>query len=172
MHLFTFESELVQLESNVWGKGFMIPREVSDELIKVKSKRYIFTINGGPEFRRSILSKGNREYFLYVSKELTKSQNVKLGDRCALTVREDKSELGMEMPEEFQVALDMFEEAAQHFNKFTPGKKRTLIYMVDKLKRPESRAKKAIQIVEYLEVYNGKLDFKELNKWFKMQNSR
>lgn len=167
-----FKAPLIQLESSVWGLAFLIPQEISDRLKAEKNQRFIYTFNGSKDVHRTMMPLGDNQYFVYVSKGLMKDIGVKLNQIVEIKVRPDKSEYGMDMPEEMKEALEAYPEADNHFHSLTKGKQRTLIYLVSSLKRIESRVKKAVQIMEYLEAYNGKLDFKELNKWIKMSNSR
>jgi len=167
-----FTSQLIRLDSSVWGLAFIIPRKISDQFRQSKHKRFIYNFNGSKDIHRTMMPKGDNEYFVYVSKDLMKELKIKLNQVIEISIRPDLSEYGMEMPEEMMEALLAYPQADEYFHQLTPGKQRTLIYQVANLKRVESRVKKAVQILEYLEAYNGKLDFKELNKWYKMSNSR
>jgi len=62
-------------------------------------------------------------------------------------------------------------EAKLVFDKLTPGKQRTLIYIVNKVKNPESRMKKAQAISHHLKVCQSNLDFKQLNELIKYYNN-
>lgn len=168
---FSFKSTLMRLDSSVWGLYFDIPKEVSRAFLDKGVKRFIYDLEGKKQIHRAMLSRGEGQYFLYVNKALMKEFNWPLGTELEITMKEDKSEYGMDMPEEFEEALLAFPEASEHFENLTPGKQRTLIYMVAKPKRIETKVKKAVQIVEYLVHSDGKLDFKELNQWFKIHNS-
>lgn len=94
-----------------------------------------------------------------------------IGTEVEITVEPDESKYGMPMPEEFEEALIEYPKASDYFQALTPGKQRNLIYIVANPKRVETRVKKAIQIVEYLEHSGGKLDFKALHQWFKDTNN-
>ncbi len=59
-----------------------------------------------------------------------------------------------------------------YFYKLTPGKQRTLIYLVSNLKSTDARIRKALGIIEQLKEYLGELDFKLLNEKFKEVNYR
>lgn len=168
---FTFKSTLARLDSSVWGLYFDIPKEVSDAFLEKGVKRFVYNLGGQKVIHRAMLPHGDGLYFLYVNKALMKEFRWPIGTELEITMKEDTSEFGMEMPEEFEEALMAFPDAAEYFNNLTPGKQRTLIYMVAKPKRVETKVKKAIQIVEYLEHSGGKIDFKELNQWFKIHNS-
>ena len=169
---FTFKSTLGKLDSSIWGLYFDIPQEVSKAFIKQGVKRFVYDLDGKEQIHRAMLSRGEGQYFLYVNKALMKKYNWPLGTELSITMKSDDSEYGMEMPVEFEEVLMAYPSAESHFQSLTPGKQRTLIYMVAKPKREETRIKKAIQIAEYLEHAGGRLDFKDLNTWFKLHNAR
>ncbi len=68
--------------------------------------------------------------------------------------------------------LDQDEAGKNHFNQLTPGKKRSLIYIVAKVKNIDSQLNKGLAIIEHLKQENGMLDFKKLNVLIKMYNQR
>ena len=67
--------------------------------------------------------------------------------------------------------LDQEETAKEIFESLTPGKQRTLIYIVLKVKNTDSRIRKALAIVEHLNESKGDLDFKRLNVLIKHYNN-
>ncbi|MDX1684535.1 MAG: YdeI/OmpD-associated family protein [Saprospiraceae bacterium] len=166
-----FRSTLQKMDSAVWGLYFDIPDTVSKVFLEKNVKRFVYSFDNGKKIHRAMLSRGDGQYFLYVNKSLMKELGYSLGTEVEITMEEDQSEYGMPLPEELEEAFGLFPEGHEHFEALTPGKQRTLIYMVDKPKRVETRVKKAVQILEYLEHYKGKLDFKELNNWFKLKNN-
>lgn len=167
----TFTSTLQRLDSEVWGLFFDIPKEVSNAFLEAGIKRFVYTFDNGKKIHRAMMPHGGGRYFLYVNKALMKELGYAIGSSAQIEMKEDKSKYGMPMPEELEEALLVYPDAKDYFNALTPGRQRNLIYMVSKPKRVETRVKKAIQIAEYLEHASGKLDFKELNAWFKDHNN-
>lgn len=163
----TFKSTLIKLNSNVWGLCFLVPTDVVDYFKAQKVSRFLFSINDTEELPRALISTGEGRYYIYLNKEVAKKQRLVVGDEVTISLKADQSKYGMPMPEELSEAFVMFPLADEVFHKLTPGKQRTLIYLVAKPKKEETRVRKAVQILEYLEHVNGKLDFKELNQWFK-----
>ena len=76
----------------------------------------------------------------------------------------------MPVPEEVTELWNLDPEARRVFHVLTPGHQRNLLYQIDKLKRPESRAKRTVQFHEYLKAVNGQLDYRALNAWVKADN--
>lgn len=62
--------------------------------------------------------------------------------------------------------------ADKYFHALTPGKQRSLIYIVSQLKNPDPHIKKALGIVEHLKEEKGKLYFRLLQEKFKEINQR
>lgn len=71
------------------------------------------------------------------------------------------------MAEEMEVVFQEEPQAFKLFEELTPGKQRTLIHIVKKVKNPDLWIKKALTIAEHLIRNRGKLDFKELNEDFR-----
>ncbi|MGB3801747.1 MAG: YdeI/OmpD-associated family protein, partial [Lewinella sp.] len=87
-----------------------------------------------------------------------------------LELRPDDSDYGMPLPPEVGELWGLDPKARDVFHILSPGNQRNLLYQIDKLKRPDSRAKKAVQIHEYLKSVGGKLDYKQLNSYIKADN--
>jgi hypothetical protein len=167
-----FTSTLFRLDSAVFGLAFLIPPEIAQPYAEKKVKRFVFTINGEMELHRTMLPIGEGRHILYLNQDVQKKLGLPLGAQAEITMRVDKSKYGMDMPEEMAECLAAYPKADDYFHALTPGKQRTLIHMVASLKRVDSRVKKAVQIMEYLEHYRGKLDFKALHAWIKASNAR
>lgn len=106
-------------------------------------------------------------YFINVNKEIRKKANIKLGDKCELVLKKDDSKYGLPVPEEFIELLRQDPEGEKVFHALTMGKQRSLVYIIAKPKRSETRLHKAVVILDFLKENNGALDFKALNQAFK-----
>lgn len=113
---------------------------------------------------------GNGDFFINVSKNVRKAANLELGDEVNFTLDADKSEYGMPVPEELVELWAMDEQAYSVFHKLTAGKQRSLLYRMGQPKTSATRAKRAVQFMEYLKSTNGILDYKELNIFVKNWN--
>lgn len=162
------------IESNkddvLWGSFFIVPDEVVTYFKSQNITRFRCQINDLVEINCAILS-GQGNKFILVNKEISKKLRVTLGSKVSVVLMADKSEYGMPVPQEI---VDLFahdEEFHQVFHELTPGKQRSLLYLVNKPKSVETRVKKAIVICNHLKERNGKLDFKILNQDFKDYNA-
>jgi len=93
-------------------------------------------------------------------------------DQVTLKIEKDHSEFGHEVPESFQTLLEQDPIGKAHFDALTPGKQRSLIYVVGKVKNIDSQLNKGLAILDHLKSVNGKLDFKQLNTLIKEYNQR
>lgn len=162
-----FKSTLTISDSGIWGLIFPIPKEISDHFRKEKINRFIYNINNNIQINRGMLPAGNGSYFVYINKEIAKKLDITVGHGVSIEMLPDNSEYGMPLPEELAACFALYPAGNKYFHQLTKGKQRTLIYMVAKPKRSQTKINKAIQIFEYLEKFKGKLDFKQLMQWFK-----
>ena len=166
----TITTVLEDFKSKLWGGYVRIPETIVDALIEGIDKRVICTFNGKKEIRASFMKTADF-WFILVNKEIQKKLTLSFGDKVTISLIKDTSEYGMEMPEELQVLLDQDIEGNDFFHALTPGKQRSLIYIVNKVKNTNSRLAKALAIVHHLKEVNGKLDFKRLNETIKEYNN-
>ena len=165
-----FKSIVSVLDSNVYGHYLTVPRKVSDQY-RDTDRRMVAIIGGKVKIHCALMPKGKSEYMILLHKHIRKKLQISLGDEVEVNLEKDESEYGMPLPEELSELWDIDPDAFQVFHTLTKGKQRTLIYQIGQGKRSETRAKKAVAIMEYLKMVNGKLDFKELNQFIKNYNA-
>lgn len=162
-----FNTKLDRFQSELWHFHIPIPVEVSTFFLKKNNKRVICKLNDEIEFHCALMSKGDGTYFINVNKEIRTKLKLEPGTKVTAELQADESKYGMPMPEELKELLLIDDEGSEHFHQLTPGKQRSLIYIVSKPKNSDTRINKALVIVDYLKSTNGKLDFKDLNIAFK-----
>lgn len=159
----TFTAKIISLESSVWSLGVEIPLEISTAFIKENGKRCICSFNNSFRSHVALMPRGDNRYFININKELQKKLHASEGNAIQLTIEKDTSPYQMDVPEELTELWEQDEIGKAIFHQLTPGKQRSLIYIIGKPKSSDSRINKAIAIIEYLKSTGGKLDFKELN---------
>lgn len=169
--MFEFKTQLQDFyNSPLWGLHINVPEEIALQLVDAYSRRVVCKINGNFELHAALMpNKGN--WFILLNQQNTKKWKLHLGDTIHVKLQKDTSEYGIPMPEELQIALDQEEGAFGYFETLTPGKQRTLIYIVSKVKNTDSRIKKGLAIAFHLAETKGKLDFKRLNETIKHYNN-
>ncbi len=166
-----FTTNLHILDSDVWGHYVPVPQDIAEKLMEDKNRRVICYFDNDIKSYAALMHKGDGTFFINVRKELHKKLGVKLGDPIHIKIEKDISEYGMPMPEELGELLALDDEGSHYFHQLTPGKQRSLIYMVSKPKRVDTRIKKAVVIVDFLKHNKGVLDYKLLNEAFKESNN-
>lgn len=152
------------------GLGYLhhiiVPDHVANAAYFKKSRRVqMFFGNRGPV--PAGIMKSKDYYFILFSKDLMKTMGITATSSFTVRLVPDKSELGIEVPAEFQLILDGDEEASVYFKKLTPGKQRALINMISKLKSENLRLERSIIMVEHVKVNKGKVNFRMLLDAFK-----
>lgn len=163
----TFETTLERFNSNLWHFHIPVPPQVAQRFLKAKKTRVTCSINGSEAFHAAILSAGNGNHFINVNKKLRDALKLKEGTAVQVSLSEDDSEYGMPMPEAMEAVLAQDDAGNAVFQSLTPGKKRTLLYIVGLPKNVDLRIKRALVILEHLKQTQGKIDYKELNRMLK-----
>lgn len=145
--------------------------EVARLLEKASDKRVICTLENGHSWHCALLADGTGNYFINVSKAVQKAGGLSVEEKVIFTLKPDESEYGMPVPEELVELWAMDEQAMEVFHKMTPGKQRTFLYYIGQPKTSATRAKRAVQYMEYLKMTDGVVDFKELNLFIKNWNA-
>lgn len=162
-------AQLDRFDSALWHFHIAVPETVASSFIQGKNRRVICIING-VSFHCALMPDGKGDYFINVNKTLRDRLKLKLGDEVHYSLSPDDSEYGLPMPEELQELLQQDVEGSTVFHALTPGKQRTLIYMVITPKSTDIRLRKALCILEHLKATGGKINYRQLNELFK--NSR
>ena len=159
---------------DVYYTVFPIPHEVVAPFLEREenASRVICHINGSGSIHSGLMPDGKGNFFITVSKTVRERFSLALGEEVALELLPDESTYGIPLPAEAAELWDIDPEAHAVFHQLTPGKQRSLLYQINKLKGLEARAKKAVQIHDYLKSVDGKLDYRELNTYLKADNRR
>ena len=166
-----FSTTLQKFDSNLWGYHFPVPIAIANNFIEGNDRRVVCKINNAIQIQGALMPYSDG-YFLLINQDLIKRLQLSIGDNVNLEIEKDKSEFGLPMPDSFRTLLDQDSESAAFFNKLTPGKKRSLIYLVGKVKNIDSQLNKGLAIVDHLKTEKGILDFKKLNQLIKAYNQR
>jgi hypothetical protein len=167
----SFSSYLDNFNSELWGHHFKVPKEIAETFIVDNNRRIIAEINGMVRFNCALMPYGEVFYIL-VNKDTRKKLSLVEGDMAEISITKDTSEYGMDMPDEFLVVMQADELAWQYFEALTMGKKRSLLYLVGKVKNIDSRINKSLAIALHLKENGGLLDFKMLGEVMKRFNGR
>lgn len=84
------------------------------------------------------------------------------GTKVSVVLQQDTSEYGLPLPEELKEVFRQDPEGKKLFHALTPGKQRTLLYIVGNVKDPGKRVFRALAIVRHLKENKGVIDYKRL----------
>ncbi len=162
-----FEAKISHFYGTVWACGIPVSLDIASKVISPDHRRVICQINKTIKTHSGLIPDGQGSYYIGVNKANRELLGVDLGDTVSVELQKDESKYGMEMPEELEELLLVDPEGEKYFETLTPGKQRNLIHLVSKPKTSHTRLKKAVGILDYLKSSSGRLDFKELQQFFR-----
>lgn len=161
-HVFT--ATLEESNNRLWGAHFVVPDLVARLFIDGNDRRVVCVLNEKIEYQCALLPKGDGSFLITVNKKIRGQLGLKSGNKIHVSLRKDESEYGLPMPEELTEVLAQDEKGSPLFHALTPGKIRTLLYIVANVKSPEKRVARAIAIVEHLKKNDGRINYRQLNE--------
>lgn len=170
MSQLSFSGTLGKFDFNHWHFHIPVPDEIAQQMMDENHRRVLIWIKDTGPYHMALM-KAKECWYVLVNQDLRKKLELDEERSFSVKIERDHSEFGHEVPEELQVLLDQDEEGNAHFRALTPGKQRSLIYLVTTVKNSESRMKKSLAILHHLKQAKGKLDFKQLNVWIKHYNN-
>lgn len=164
--------EVLEKATTLYYHHVLIPNEVVAQFDQLPSKRRVLcTLNDEVTIHSSLIPNGKGGFFIMLNKKVRDQLFIREGSYVDVKLEPDQSEYGMPMPDEFRECLWQDPEGNAVFKKLTPGKQRSLIYVVSKVKSPNLRMRKSIVITTHLATHQ-KLDFKILNAEMREANER
>lgn len=164
---YSFKSKLIKINSSVWNIAIRVPDEIAEAFSKGEHKRMLATYNDAHTASCAFMAGAKEGHWLMINKEIRKKFRIDVGDEIHVTLKPDTSKYGMPLPPEMEELLLQDEIGNHYFHELTPGKQRSLLYIIGKPKGSETRLKKAVAIMEYIKAVKGKIDFKEMNEYIK-----
>lgn len=164
-----FLANLKSFEENNLGYGphIVIPNTIYEKmLLLAPDKRIKCILNNKITFSRAMSPKGTYHYIM-LNKEIVKKLDMNFGDEVSVELVPDQSKYGLEITEEMEEVLYSDPDGNELFSKLTPGKQRTLIHIVNKIKSSQLRIERSFVIIEHLKKMKGEIDYKLLQQDFK-----
>jgi hypothetical protein len=105
----------------------------------------------GKEYRQALVPHGDGSHYVILSRAKRKTCGVTLGEKIALTVRNDPNPDTLDIPEELQAVFELEPLAHERFEKkLTLGTKRGICHWVGSARREETRTKRALDMMNRL----------------------
>lgn len=129
-----------------------ISEEQAKYFLDKKIKRLIVTINKERTLHRAIQRSNDFGYYIMTGKGFLKKAGLEIGDLVDIKLKEDTTELKSLIPEALDAVLKSDFEGFEAFDKLTPGKKRTIIYLVTGVKSEQKQVERALKIIENIKL--------------------
>ena len=137
------------------GPSFMptqtivVPAEVLEALGGKAPKRVIITIRGHA-LRLGLLPLEGGGRYLMLNKDVCHAVGIALGQELEIQIAPDPNPDHVDLPDELAEAFAAWPEAETAFNNYSGSHRRAMAYRVAEGKQPETRARRAVQLVERL----------------------
>jgi len=129
-----------------------VPPDVAKTLMQRGTRRVILIVNGR-ETKRALFSNKDGEFHLVVGLTVLRDLGIRPDDVIIATLRSDPDPNTVDIPPEFEEALEHDAAASKRFATFSPGKKRSVASYITQAKREETRMKRAYEIAHKLSSY-------------------
>ena len=168
--LFKINLTLNKFDGALWSYHVSVPNKLVEEMSHDGLKRVLCSINGSEPLHLAFMHDGKGGFFLMFNRNTIKSLKLELGQKLEISLARDESKYGMPISDEMIECLHQDPEGAQLFEALTPGKRRSLIHVINKVKSSDLRILKSLVILQHLRVNKGVLDYKLLNEAFRSAN--
>jgi hypothetical protein len=153
-----------------YGPFFKIPNAIAEKLLKnTIDKRVQCVLNNEITIPRAI-SKKDDFYYILINQDILKKLKIDFDSEISVALSPDVSKYGMPICEEFQEVLFQDPEGEILFDKLTPGKQRSLLFYINKIKSSQLKIERCFVILQHLKNNLGKLDEQRLKDDFKNFN--
>jgi len=143
--MITIESN-VQFNSHLRMKILVISSEDVQQHGLQPGDRFHAEANG-EKWRCGLVSYGDGSLYIMLNKNRAANAGIEKDSIITLSLEEDNSEYGMEMPEELRALLEDDSEFDKRFHAQTKGFQRTFIYYVANYKSEEKRLEHATRMM-------------------------
>jgi hypothetical protein len=152
MSKYTFLGNAEYNKEGHYYLSIIIPKEIISQLGVQQRSRLKVEFPGGRYIHCALQYNKNHDFVIYLGKYFQEKAGVDPGREVKISISEDTSDLGMEMPQELEEVLSIDPEGVEGWAQLTPGKKRTAMYFVEKAKTEETKIKRALLIVDNIKM--------------------
>jgi hypothetical protein len=160
---FQFSTPLEAASSKLFNWQLRVPADVTAAFLGSPTKtRVVCVLNGQDPHQCALTPIGDGVYVIKVNQGRIKKLGLEEGRKVVTELFPDDSKYGLPMPEEMAAVLAEDPEGDKIFHALTPGKLRTMLYVVSQGIDSDDRIWRAVQIIEHIKKRSGKIDFKAL----------
>lgn len=160
---FQFSTPLEAASSKLFNWQLRVPANITAAFLASPTKtRVVCVLNGQDPHQCALTPIGSGVYVIKVNQGRIKKLALEEGKTVVTELFPDDSKYGLPMPEEMAAVLAEDPEGDEIFHALTPGKLRTMLYVVSQGTDSDDRIWRAVQIIEHIKKRDGKIDFKAL----------
>jgi hypothetical protein len=154
----------IGLLTHLPGMHYMfIPAHVIQHFGSGFKKRLIATVNNTIQWQCGLMSLGEGNAYISISKDKMKKAGLENGSTIHLKLEIDDSKYGLPVPEEFNIVIEQDPEAALRFEMLSAGIQRYILTYVGAVKNPDKRIERAILLMRNLvQQQEGQESFREM----------
>lgn len=141
-------SAIIKQSGNING-AFIEPPFNVQKVYGAKRVKVLATFDG-LEYRGSLVTMGGC-YMLGMTQEIRKKIGKDFGDMVQITIEQDVEERTVEIPDDFQEALNSNEKALKTYGKLSFTKKKEYITSITNAKKAETRINRIEKAIEKLQ---------------------
>lgn len=127
----------------------LVPAEIRQQFYTKGPARIVAAIGPLEPFQCGLMPMKTGEGYVIVNKARQKKLKLSQGDKVDVSIAPDTSEYGAPMPEELEAVLAQDLDAKTTFDGLTAGKKRAVMYAVNRAKGVEARIETAVKALTY-----------------------
>ncbi|MBK9637009.1 MAG: YdeI/OmpD-associated family protein [Bacteroidetes bacterium] len=146
----SFTSRIGKLDYLMGVHYVEVPATIVKKLGGLNKQRLFCSINKHSKFQCGMMALGEGRGYITINKKKLKEFSIALGDKIDVTLEPDKSEFGMEVPEELIEIFAQDPEAEKRFMNISGGKQRNIIYYVIGVKNSDKRIERALKLINNL----------------------
>jgi len=129
-----------------------LPEDIAKKFLDDGHKRIICKIDNHFELHCAILRSNALGYYIMMGKKTLKSANVVAGQEIDVQLLPDDTKYQSKLPVELEEVLLSDFEGHEKFHQLTPGKQRSIIYLVTAVKSTDKRIERALKIIENIKM--------------------
>jgi len=164
-----FRAVLERSDNRLWGAHLRVPEKVLRRFAPGNPPRVICSVNGSPPRQCAIVPFKPGVRVITVNKALRDTLKLSFGDDVDVVLEEDKSAYGLPVPEELLAVFQQDAPGKRLFHALTPGKQRTLLYIIGSAKNRDKRIGRSLIIVQHLKLNHGKINYRLLSATIRQQ---
>ena len=123
----------------------LVPAEIRQLFYTKGPARVVATIGSLEPFQCGLMPMRTGEGYIIVNKARQRQLKLSEGEKVQVSIAPDTSEYGAPMPEELEAVLAQDPDARATFDSLTAGKKRAVMYAVNRAKGMEARIETAVK---------------------------